>query len=337
MPRGSASGLFVVPTPVDRLSDYDFTLPDELIASRPTERRDASRMLVLDRATGAIEHRLFTDFPTYLQPGDLAVLNNSRVIRARMFSNDRRVELLLLEEVAPRRWKSMVKPGRRMRLDTTCQIGKTTLRVVEILTTGERILEADGPIDFALGELPIPPYMDRPADAQDDTRYQTVFAGPEGSVAAPTAGLHFTPELLSAIPHAFLTLHVGIGTFQPVKVENLADHVMHEERYTIDAPAASAINAARRIVAVGTTSARVLESQPPGPVAPHSGRTAIFIRPPATLHRTGALLTNFHLPKSTLLMLVSAFAGRENIRAAYQAAIQERYRFFSYGDCMLIR
>lgn len=322
----------------DRLSDYDFPLPDELIASRPLDRRDASRMLVLDRATGEISHRHFTDFPAYLCDGDLVVLNNSRVIKARMFSEDGRVELLFLEEITPRRWKCLVKPGRRMRVGAGCRAGGVNLRVVSIEEpTGERIVDIDGPIDFARhGELPIPPYMHRAADAEDDTRYQTVFAAPEGSVAAPTAGLHFTPELLATIPHAFLTLHVGIGTFQPVKVENLAEHTMHEERYEISAGTAGALNSARRIVAVGTTSTRVLESQLSGPIEPRIGRTSIFIRPPHEFHRIGALLTNFHLPKSTLLMLVSAFAGRENIRAAYEAAIAEHYRFFSYGDCMLI-
>lgn len=321
----------------DRLSDYDFHLPEELIASRPLERRDASRMLVLDRATGEISHRHFTDFPSYLRDGDLVVLNNSRVIRARMFSEDNRVELLFLEEIAPRRWKCLVKPGRRMRVGATCRAGGVNLIVIAVEPAGERIVEADGPIDFARhGALPIPPYMHRDADAQDDTRYQTVFANPEGSVAAPTAGLHFTPELLANIPHAFLTLHVGIGTFQPVKVENLAEHAMHEERYEINAEAAAAINSANRLIAVGTTSTRVLESQPAGPITPRIGRTSIFLRPPCEFQRVGMLLTNFHLPKSTLLMLVSAFAGRERVLAAYEEAIRERYRFFSYGDCMLI-
>jgi S-adenosylmethionine:tRNA ribosyltransferase-isomerase len=323
---------------VDHLSAYDYELPAGLIASRPLDRRDASRMLVLDRATGAIEHRMFADFPSYLREGDLVVLNNSRVIRARMFSEDRRVELLFLEELSPRRWKCLVKPGRRMREGATCRAGGALLRVISIEPTGERIIEADAEIDFdAHGELPIPPYMDRPADAQDDTRYQTVYAGPKGSVAAPTAGLHFTPELLATLPHAFVTLHVGIGTFQPVKVERLAEHRMHEERYEISTGTAAAIDRATRIVAVGTTTARVLESQPIGPIVPHAGRTSIFIRPPHEFHRVGALLTNFHLPKSTLLMLVSAFAGRERILAAYAEAIRERYRFFSYGDCMLIK
>jgi S-adenosylmethionine:tRNA ribosyltransferase-isomerase len=322
--------------PMDQLSNYDFHLPEELIASRPLDRRDASRMLVLDRATGEIAHRHFTDFPGYLRAGDLVVLNNSRVIRARMFSDDGRVELLFLEEIAPRQWKCLVKPGRRMRVGAEISAGGARLRVLEITPTGERIVEADAPIDFTRGELPIPPYMRREADSQDETRYQTVFAGPEGSVAAPTAGLHFTPELLAQVPHAFLTLHVGIGTFLPVKTENLSEHVMHEERYSIDAPAAAAINAASRVVAIGTTSCRVLESQPPGPIQPCNGRTGIFIRPPYEFQHVGALLTNFHLPKSTLLMLVSALAGRERILAAYEEAIRERYRFFSYGDCMLI-
>lgn len=322
----------------DRLSDYDYPLPEELIASRPLERRDASRMLVLDRATGAIEHRIFADFPGYLRDGDLVVLNNSRVIRARMFSEDRRIEFLFLEELAPHRWRCLVKPGRRMRLGATCRVGGANGRVVDVEPTGERVLEFDGAIDFArFGELPIPPYMRRAADAADDTRYQTVYAGPDGSVAAPTAGLHFTPEMLERIPHAFLTLHVGIGTFQPVKVENLAEHRMHEERYEISAEASTAINAASRILAVGTTTLRVLESQPAGVIRPHIGRTSIFIRPPHEFRHVDALLTNFHLPKSTLLMLVSAFAGRELIREAYEAAIRERYRFFSYGDCMLIK
>ena len=322
---------------MDHLSAYDFELPPELIADRPLARRDASRMLVLDRATGSLEHRSFADFPAYLRAGDLVMLNNSRVVHARVVSADRRVELLFLEEISPLVWKCMVKPGRRMRLGAVIEAAGVELRVTDILETGERLVAASGPVDFELhGELPIPPYMHRPADRDDDTRYQTVYAGPPGSVAAPTAGLHFTPEILASIPHAFLTLHVGAGTFLPVKTENIADHVMHEERYTLEAPAAAAINAARRVVAIGTTTTRVLESLPPGPVAATSGRTAIFIRPPYAFRRVGALLTNFHLPKSTLLMLVSALAGRERILAAYAEAVRERYRFFSYGDCMLI-
>ncbi len=322
---------------MDQLSDYDFALPPELIADRPLARRDASRMLVLDRRTGRVEHRMFTDFPAYLRPGDRVVLNNSRVVRARVVCEQPKAELLFLEEVSPRVWKCMVKPGRRFRVGATLAAAGTRLTVTEILPTGERLLAAEGPVDFAhFGELPIPPYMHRPADRQDDERYQTVYAGPEGSVAAPTAGLHFTPEILTRLPHSFLTLHVGAGTFLPVKTENIAEHVMHEERYTIDADCAAGLNAAARIVAIGTTTTRVLESQPPGPFTPCSDRTAIFLRPPYEFQRVGALLTNFHLPKSTLIMLVSALAGREAVLAAYEEAVRERYRFFSYGDCMLI-
>jgi len=319
------------------VSDYDFPLPPELIASRPLPRRDASRMLVLHRASGVIEHRSFRDLPDYLQPGDLAVLNDSRVIKARLFSEDGRVEMLLLETREPRRWKSLVKPGRRMRVGASCAVAGTTARVIEVFPNGERLLEFETEPDLEhFGALPIPPYFKREADADDNERYQTVFARASGSVAAPTAGLHFTPEILARVPHAFLTLHVGIGTFQPVKAERIADHHMHEEHYAISPEAAEAINRASRLLAVGTTSARVLESQPPGPVQPHAGSTAIFLHPPKQLQRVGALLTNFHLPHSTLLMLVSAFAGREPILAAYAEAVKERYRFFSYGDCMLI-
>jgi len=224
-----------------------------------------------------------------------------------------------------------------MRVGATCAVAGTTALVREALPDGARILEFAAPPDLdRYGTMPIPPYFHREADEADDLRYQTVFAEDPGSVAAPTAGLHFTPELLASIPHTTLTLHVGIGTFQPVKVKHLADHVMHEERYTISEAAATAINSARRLIAIGTTSARVLESQPPGPIQPHSSRTGIFLHPPHALHRIDALFTNFHLPKSTLFMLVSAFATRDLMLAAYAEAVRERYRFFSYGDCMLI-
>lgn len=320
-----------------RTADYDFHLPEELIASRALERRDASRMLVLDRKTGAVGHRMFMDFPGYVGAEDCVVLNDSRVIRARVFSSDGRIELLFLEEASPFHWKCMVRPGRKMRVGNSCEAGGVHLEVTEVLESGERILRADGEVDFArYGHVPIPPYMARESDSADDERYQTVFSGPEGSVAAPTAGLHFTKEMLSALPHAFITLHVGVGTFQPVKVERLEEHRMHEERYSIDAGCAGAINAAARVIAVGTTSTRVLESQPVGPVDPVSGATSIFIHPPYRFRRVDALLTNFHLPKSSLIMLVSAFAGRERVLAAYEEAIRERYRFYSYGDCMLI-
>ena len=319
------------------VADYDFDLPAELIASRPLAERDASRMLVVHRRSGHIEHRSFRNFPDYLRPGDIVVLNNSKVIKARLFSQDRRIEVLLVESLGFRKWNCLVKPGRKMRPGSELLIAGTTARVREILEDGSRIVEFDSEPDLArFGSMPIPPYFHRDADHEDEIRYQTVFAEAAGSVAAPTAGLHFTPELLSRIPHTLVTLHVGAGTFLPVKVECVADHRMHSERYSIGEDAARTINEAGRILAVGTTSVRVLESQPRGPIAPRSASTSIFIHPPFTFRRVGALLTNFHLPKSTLLMLVCAFAGREEVLAAYAEAIRERYRFFSYGDCMLV-
>lgn len=319
------------------VSDYEYDLPPELIASRPAERRDASRMLVLHRSTGAIEHRRFTDFPSYLREGDLVVLNNSRVIKARLLTDPPGIEIFLLEQVGANRWKCLVKPGRKLTPGTRIPIAETTAEVVEVLPGGERIISFDELPDLEKhGHMPLPPYFKREADSDDDERYQTVYATDPGSVAAPTAGLHFTPEILQKIPHAFLTLHVGAGTFLPVKSEKIEDHEMHEERYSIPVDTAAALNAAKRPVAIGTTVTRVLESQSPGPIQTCSGSTRIFIHPPYEFQHTGALLTNFHLPGSTLLMLVSALAGRELILAAYQEAIRERYRFYSYGDCMFI-
>jgi len=319
------------------VADYDFELPTELIASRPLPERDASRMLVLHRDTGEIEHRMFRDFPSYLQPGDLTVLNDSRVIKARLFSEDEKIELLLLEPRVGHTWVCLGKPGRKLRVDSAFAIAGTNAIVREVLEDGSRLIAFDAAPDLErYGAMPIPPYFKRDADEQDNVRYQTVFADEPGSVAAPTAGLHFTPEILSRVPHTSLTLHVGIGTFQPVKTDHVAEHVMHSERYTISPGAASAINQAKRIIAIGTTSARVLESQPAGPIEPHSGSTKIFIHPPYSFKHVGALLTNFHLPKSTLLMLVSAMVGREKMLSVYRDAIAQRYRFFSYGDCMLI-
>jgi S-adenosylmethionine:tRNA ribosyltransferase-isomerase len=319
------------------VSDYEYDLPPELIASRPAERRDASRMLVLHRSTGAIEHRRFTDFPSYLRDGDLVVLNNSRVIKARLLTDPPGIEIFLLEQVGSNLWKCLVKPGRKLTTGTRVPIAGTTAEVVEVLPGGERIISFDKLPDLEKhGHMPLPPYFKREADSDDDERYQTVYATDPGSVAAPTAGLHFTPEILQKIPRAFLTLHVGAGTFLPVKSEKIEDHEMHEERYSIPAETAAALNAAKRRVAIGTTVTRVLESQPPGPIQTCSGSTRIFIHPPYEFQHTGALLTNFHLPGSTLLMLVSALAGRELILAAYQEAIRERYRFYSYGDCMFI-
>ena len=321
----------------ESLDDYDYDLPERLIATRPLAERSASRMLVLHRESGKIEHRRFLDFPSYLQSGDRVILNNSKVFKARMYSDDARIELLFLEEISPRRWKCMVRPGRKMREGMHCQIAGIEARVDEIFPGGERLISLADDIDFAVhGHMPVPPYFHRQSDAADDARYQTVYAGPSGSVAAPTAGLHFTTEVLAQIPHSFVTLHVGAGTFQPVKVDRIADHVMHSERFSFTAETADEINAAKRLVAIGTTSARVLESLPPGPVTPQSGSTDIYIYPPYSFQRVQVLLTNFHLPKSTLLMLVSAMAGRERVLAAYQEAINESYRFYSYGDCMLL-
>jgi len=319
------------------ISDYHYDLPPELIATTPTVRRDESRMLVLHRTSGQVEHRSFRDFPSYISEGDVVALNDSRVIKARLLTDPPGIEIFLLENLGGTRWKCLVKPGRKLRPGTRVEIAGTTTEVVDVLPGGERIMQFDeAPNLEKHGHMPLPPYFKREAEKLDDERYQTVYANTPGSVAAPTAGLHFTPEILSRIPHTFLTLHVGAGTFLPVKTENITDHEMHEEVYSISAATASALNSAKRIVAIGTTATRVLESQPPGPIQPCEGRTRIFIYPPYEFQKTGALLTNFHLPESTLLMLVSALAGREAILNAYREAIKERYRFFSYGDCMLI-
>ena len=280
---------------------------------------------------------MFKDFAGFLESGDLVVFNNSKVIKARLLSEDARVEIFLLERVGDRTWKCLSRPGRKLRVGVRVPIAGTIAEVLEVLPGGERIFAFDEEPDLDVhGHLPLPPYFKRQADASDLERYQTVYANQPGSVAAPTAGLHFTPDILSSIPHAFLTLHVGAGTFLPVKTECIADHRMHEESYQISNAAASMINSAARVVAVGTIVARVLESQTAGPISETAGRTSIFIHPPYTFQHVGALLTNFHLPDSTLLMLVSAFAGREAVFTAYEEAIRERYRFYSYGDCMLI-
>jgi S-adenosylmethionine:tRNA ribosyltransferase-isomerase len=322
-----------------RLSDYDYALPEELIAQRPLPRREESRMMVLHRETRRIEHRAFAEIGTFLQPGDLLVLNNTRVINARRFSDDGAIEFLFLEPAGERRWRCLVKPGRKMRVGSATVIECIRARVEEICADGSRVIALDAELDLSRGgAVPLPPYMRRGADADDDARYQTTFAEVPGAVAAPTAGLHFTPELLATTPHTFVTLHVGTGTFAPVKVENVAEHQMHEERFSISENAARAINAAQRIAAVGTTTVRVLESatRVDGKLVPQDGRTSIFIYPPQQIRHADLLLTNFHLPRSTLLMLVSAFAGREFVLEAYAEAIRERYRFYSYGDCMLI-
>ncbi len=320
-------------------ADYDYALPEELIAIRPPEQREDARMLVLHRTEGRWEHRRFTDFPEYLQPGDLAVLNNTRVIRARVYSDDGRMELLLLEQISPTRWRSLVKPGRKLRVGNHFVAGGIQGTVLEVFADGDRLLEFERPLDLErVGQLPIPPYLGRVPEEADAERYQTVYSSEEGSVAAPTAGLHFTAGMLERVPHAFVTLHVGTGTFRSVQVERLDEHPMHSERYTLPEETALAIEAAKRIVSIGTTSARVLESCAAAgrPLSAVSGRTELFIRPPYDFRVVGALLTNFHLPKSTLLMLVSALAGRELVLEAYAEAIREEYRFYSYGDCMLV-
>jgi S-adenosylmethionine:tRNA ribosyltransferase-isomerase len=321
------------------LSDYDYDLPRELIAQRPAERRDDSRMMVLHRDTETIEHRRFHDLKTFLRPGDLLVLNNTQVLSARRFSDDGIIEFLFLERLGPLRWKCLVSPGRKMRIGATAMIEGTVLCVEDITAEGERIVMLSEDIDlYSGGSMPLPPYIRRESDAEDAARYQTVFAHTPGALAAPTAGLHFTPEILSQIPHTFVTLHVGTGTFLPVRSENIAEHRMHAERFSILASAAGRINDAERIAAVGTTVVRVLESarRENGKLIAQEGSTDIFIYPPYRFRAVDVLLTNFHLPRSTLLMLVSAFTGREFLLRAYQQAIRERYHFYSYGDCMLI-
>jgi S-adenosylmethionine:tRNA ribosyltransferase-isomerase len=322
-----------------RLSDYDYDLPRELIAQRPVEQRADSRMMVLRRDSQTIEHRQFRELKASLQPGDLLVLNDTRVLAARRFSNDGALEFLFFERLGPRRWKCLVKPGRKMRVGATAPIDNATLQVEKITSEGERTVVLDQDIDlYSGGLMPLPPYIGRDSDIEDATRYQTVFAQVPGALAAPTAGLHFTPEILSEIPHTFVTLHVGTGTFLPVRSENIAEHHMHSEHFSISPSAAASINDATRIAAVGTTVVRVLESakRSNGQLLAQTGSTDIFIYPPYRFQGVDLLLTNFHLPRSTLLMLVSAFAGREFLLRAYQEAIRTHYRFYSYGDCMLI-
>jgi S-adenosylmethionine:tRNA ribosyltransferase-isomerase len=322
-----------------QLSDYDYDLPRELIAQRPPKHRDDSRMMVLHRDTQTIEHRQFRELKSFLRPDDLLVLNDTRVVPARRFSDDGAIEFLFLERIGAARWKCLVTPGRKMRVGSLATINNTTVHVEEITPQGERIVMLEDDIDlYAGGSMPLPPYIRRDSDADDANRYQTVFASAPGAVAAPTAGLHFTAEILNAIPHTFVTLHVGTGTFLPLRSENIAEHRMHAERFSISHSAAARINDAERMVAVGTTVVRVLESarRDAGQLIAQDGSTDIFIYPPYNFRAIDVLLTNFHLPRSTLLMLVSAFAGREFLLRAYHEAIREHYRFYSYGDCMLI-
>jgi S-adenosylmethionine:tRNA ribosyltransferase-isomerase len=345
-------------------SDFDYNLPPELIAQTPVPERDQSRLMVLDRVACQIRHRRFSDLPEYFSTGDVLVLNDSRVIparlRARNFRTGGNFEVFLLEENAPNDWWVMMRPGKRAGQGTRIQILQADKSpsafdgtVMEINAEGHRRLQFAGPKNIlteldALGETPLPPYIERVGEQpEDQQRYQTVYARRAGSVAAPTAGLHFTESLLERIRVGgvrvcFVTLHVGLGTFAPVKAEQLEDHVMHEERFSLSAETVDAIreakNSGHRVIAAGTTTLRVLESA----TQPGEGRTRIFIHPPYHFKTVDALLTNFHLPRSTLLMLAAAFAapgetrGRDLILKAYQEAVAQRYRFFSYGDAMLL-
>ena len=332
-----------------KLNDYDYPLPEDLIAKRPLPQRDESRMMLLRRDSQTIEHRQFRELKSFLLDGDLLVLNNTRVLAARRFSDDHAIDFLFLEKLGPARWKCLVKPGRKMRVGAITKIDNVTSRVKEVLPEGERIVALDEDVDiYAHGSMPLPPYIGRESEVADFERYQTVFAQQPGAVAAPTAGLHFTREILADIPHTFITLHVGPGTFRPVHSENISEHQIHSESFSISVEAAAKISDAQRVVAVGTTSVRVLETaarkgrlsetvKSQGPkISAQESETNLFVYPPFEFRIVGALLTNFHLPRSTLLMLVSAFAGREFLVRAYAEAIRERYRFYSYGDCMLI-
>ena len=340
-----------------KTADFDYFLPQELIAQTPAEPRDHSRLLVYHRSNGSLEHRHFYDIIDYLRPGDALVINETRVIPARLLGVKEDtgvpVEVLLLRRHNATDWEALVRPGRRLKPGTVCSFGDGLLRC-EILgnveETGGRTVRfsCDGIFEEVLdrlGEMPLPPYIHE--KLQDPGRYQTVYARQEGSAAAPTAGLHFTPELLDRIRQKGIRvvpvlLHVGLGTFRPVKVEDAEHHVMHSEYYEVTPEAAEALNAVRaaggRIVCVGTTSVRTLETvaDAEGRIHPGSGETAIFIYPGVPIRAVDALITNFHLPQSTLLMLVSALMGREEALRVYEEAVKERYRFFSFGDAMFI-
>ncbi len=338
------------------VKDFYFDLPQELIAQDPLEDRSASRLLVLDKETGEIAHRHFRDITEYLKPGDCLVVNDTKVIPARLFGikegTGAKIEVLLLKRRENDVWETLVKPGKKARPGTKLVFGDGLLKaeVVGVEDEGNRLIQFqyDGIFEEILdqlGQMPLPPYITH--QLKDKNRYQTVYAKHDGSAAAPTAGLHFTKELLAQIEAmgvviAHVTLHVGLGTFRPVKVENVLDHHMHSEFYVVEEAEAEKINRAKasggRIICVGTTSCRTLESAAgdDGILKAGSGWTDIFIYPGYQFKILDALITNFHLPESTLVMLVSALAGRENILNAYQKAIEEKYRFFSFGDAMLI-
>lgn len=339
-----------------KLDEFDFYLPEHLIAQEPIMNRDMSRLMVLNKDDGHIEHRIFKDIVGYLNPGDCIVLNNTRVIPARLFGRREesggKIEVLLLKRIEKDRWEVLVKPGKKAKDGSRIIFGNGELSafIVGHTPDGGRILDFkyDGIFEeilYKLGEMPLPHYIKK--ELNDKERYQTVYSKIEGSAAAPTAGLHFTKELLNNILNngvkiAYVTLHVGLGTFRPVKTENIEEHHMHSEYYTIDSDTAKTINESKengkRIIAVGTTSSRTLETAgtTEGLVIPGSGWTDIFIYPGYKFKIVDSLITNFHLPKSSLIMLVSALAGRERILNAYSTAVQEKYRFFSFGDAMFI-
>lgn len=339
-----------------KVSDFDYYLPTELIAQEPIEPRNMSRLLVLDRTSGSIEHKIFKDIVNYLEEGDCLVLNDTRVIPARLLGvredTGGKIEFVLLKKIDKDTWEVILKPGRRAKKGTRFVFGNGELKaeIIDIVEEGNRIVrfEYEGIFDEVLdrvGIIPLPPYINKKLD--DKERYQTVYSRHKGSAAAPTAGLHFTGELLEQIKAkgvnlVYVTLHVGLGTFRPVKTEEVTEHTMHSEFYSISEEACEIINrtkaASKRVIAVGTTSCRVLEtvSDENGMAKPGKGWTDIFIYPGYRFKTVDALITNFHLPQSTLIMLVSAFAGREMILNAYNTAVKEKYRFFSFGDAMFI-
>lgn len=345
-------------SPALRTSDFDFHLPPELVAQVPSERRDGSRLLVLDRSTGATRHLHFADLAELVPPGDALVLNETRVFPARLLgtrAGGGQAEVFLLHPAGedPRLWTALVRPGAKLKPGRRVEVGpELEVEVVESTPSGERVVRLHTPLepDAALeryGQVPLPPYVQRAAGAEDRERYQTVYARERGSVAAPTAGLHFTPELLARLEErgvriVRLVLHVGLGTFRPVEAEDPAEHTMHSEWYRVSPEAAAAVNgthaAGGKIWAVGTTSVRTLESAADESGIVHAGEgwTSIFIRPGYRFRAVDRLVTNFHLPRSTLLMLVSAFGGHEPVMRAYREAVERGYRFFSYGDAMLL-
>ncbi|MBN1518719.1 MAG: tRNA preQ1(34) S-adenosylmethionine ribosyltransferase-isomerase QueA [Spirochaetales bacterium] len=337
-----------------KTTDFSFELPEELIAQEPAAKRGASRLLTLDSHSGALGHRMVADLPDLVEPGTVMVFNDSRVRRARLFASSAtggRVEVLLLRREGERLWAAITTRMAKQTVGKTLCLPEGLGAEIVAVRPDERVLEFSRELDDSYlerhGHLPLPPYIRRPDSAQDASRYQTVYARNAGSSAAPTAGLHFTQELLDRLAERgvdlrFVTLHVGLGTFLPVRADNIEDHRMHEESYTVPDDTADAVNRAkaegRAVMAVGTTSVRTLESASQnGTLAAGPGSTSIFITPGYHFRMVDQLFTNFHTPESTLLMLVSAFAGRERILAAYREAVERRYRFFSYGDAMLIR